>query len=87
MFLLVIILFICCFKGPACSPAANPIARDVGPKNIHIVSYSATSAELSNNATFQNFYRVAASDLVLVQGRVNFVKSQGWYRVGRNYCA
>ncbi|KAI6654162.1 gamma-aminobutyric acid (GABA) type B receptor [Oopsacas minuta] len=68
--------------GPACSPAANPIARDVSFKNIHIVSYSASSTELSDNTTFRNFFRVIPSELVLVEARVNFVKKQGWSRVG-----
>ena len=68
--------------GPACSPAANPIARDVIFKNIQMVSYAASSTELSDNTTFRNFYRVIPSELVLVQARVNFVLQQGWRRVG-----
>lgn len=66
------------FLGPnssSTSKAASPLATVYKPPHI---SYAATSSELSDKATYPQFFRTPPSDSGQARGIVAFIKHIGW---------
>eukprot|EP00466_Bigelowiella_natans_P015442 jgi/Bigna1/77411/fgenesh1_pg.47_\ len=73
--------FVAAFLGPnssSTSKAVSPLATVFGLPHI---SYAATSSELSNKATYPNFFRTTPEDSGQAAAMVAFVTYVGWKKI------